>query len=133
MFNNNSPQHREDYKSSQKTGQAIDAAGDERIAIAVVVELVVAGKRQQSAEARAQRKEDLRGGIYPYLGILKLMPLRRQIVLDALIGARQANAAYQQNDEHNIGCQRSDPYHLAGAAYALPQRKVDQHENAKDA
>ena len=41
--------------------------GDDRILVAVVVELVVAGQSQQGPEARAQRGEDLSGGGNPDL------------------------------------------------------------------
>ena len=45
--------------------------GDEEgVAVAVVVELVVRRHRQQRAEARPQRVEDLRGGLVPNLTFL---------------------------------------------------------------
>lgn len=63
------PQNGENDEASEEAGETVDGGGDEGISVAVVVELVVAGQRQQGAEPRTQREEDLRGGVYPHLGI----------------------------------------------------------------
>lgn len=63
----NSPQNREDDETSEEAGEAVNGGGDESIAVAVVVELIVAAERQQGAEARAEREEDLGGCVDPYL------------------------------------------------------------------
>lgn len=63
-------EHRKDHKPGQEAGQAVDTARQQRVPIAVVVELVVAGQRQQGSETGSQREENLRGRVDPNL-ILK--------------------------------------------------------------
>lgn len=59
-------QHGEDHESGQKAGQTINAAGDDGVAITIVVEFVVAGEGEQRAKSGTQREEYLRCGIDPY-------------------------------------------------------------------
>lgn len=73
-------EHREYHKSSQEAGETIDAAGQDSVLVAVVVELVVAGQGQQRSEPRTQREEYLGGCINPNLGVAQFVPLRSQVV-----------------------------------------------------
>ena len=80
------PQHAEDDEARHEAGDAVDCAEQEQersntrghgdmspcedgVLVAVVVELVVAGQRQQGAEARAKREENLSGGSNPDLSV----------------------------------------------------------------
>lgn len=63
-------QNGKDNETGQETGQAINTARQYRVPVAVVVELVVTGEGQQRAETGTQREEDLRGGVYPHLGVV---------------------------------------------------------------
>lgn len=106
------PEDGEDDESGQEAGQAVDAAGDDGVAIAVVVELVVAREGQQGAEAGAQREKDLRGRVDPHLRGLQLLPLRGQVVGDAVRRPRQRDAPEQQDDQHHIRSQGRHPNRL---------------------
>lgn len=57
----------EDGESGEDRGGAVDHAHQDRVAEAVVVELVVGGESDQAAPRRAQREEDLSRRVLPNL------------------------------------------------------------------
>lgn len=99
------PQHREDDEPGQEAGETVDGAGEHRVPVAVVVELVVAGEGEQGPESRSQWEEDLRGGVDPHLRVAQLVPLGGEVVADALGGARKGDAADEQDYQDDV---RSD-------------------------
>ena len=48
------PQHTEYDKAGHEAGDAVDGAGEDGVFVAVVVELVVTGQRQESPKPRPQ-------------------------------------------------------------------------------
>lgn len=54
-------------KSGYETRQAVNAARENGISVAVIVELVVGTECEKSSESRAERKEYLGSCIYPDL------------------------------------------------------------------
>ena len=63
----------EDDEASEDAGGAVGEGYEDGVPVAVVGELVVAGQRDQTPEAGAQRVEDLCGRVSPNLRIKKLM------------------------------------------------------------
>ena len=93
----------EDDKTGEKAGGTVDDAGDQGVSVDIVVELVVAGKGQQHTKAGAQREEDLRGGVHPHRRLVQCVEVRRQVVANAVDGARQHQPPNEENEENNIG------------------------------
>lgn len=60
-------EHGEYNEPGQETGEKVYRTGQYGVPITVVVELVVAGQGEKRAESWAQREEDLRRRVYPYL------------------------------------------------------------------
>lgn len=67
------PKNRKNNKAREEAGETVDGRGDESVAVAVVVELVVARQRQQGAEPWTQREEDLGRCVDPHLNIKELL------------------------------------------------------------
>lgn len=106
------PQNWEDDESGQEARQTIDAAGEDRVSVAVVVEFVVAREGQQRAETGTQREEDLGGGVYPHFRVVQLVPLGGEVVADAVGGAGESHPSAQQDDQDDVGSYGGYPHRL---------------------
>lgn len=105
--------------------------------VAVIVELVVGGQRDQAPPRSRQREKDLSGCVFPHLTeedslktkkmdvsrrawrtfghlcIIQLLPLGCDKVQNAVKGSRQGHASDQQNDQNNVGKGGCEVDHLS--------------------
>ena len=65
-----------------------------------------------------------------YVVVQELRPLRRDVEHDAVDGSGQRHAAHKKCDEDDVGKDRSEVRHLAGAGHALPEGE-EEHDVAE--
>lgn len=68
----------------------------------VVVELVVASKRNQCSQTQAIREEDLRDRINPHFRLSKFRQVGCNVELDAFHCTGKCNASEQENRQQNV-------------------------------
>lgn len=73
-----------------------------RLPITIVMELVVRAQSGQSTGADAVREEDLGSTVYPRSGIAQLLPTRRHVVKQTVIGTLQRHRSSQKNEKHHV-------------------------------
>jgi len=66
------------------------------------MELVVRAQGRQSAGADAVREEDLSSAVYPGSRAEQLVPARRHVVKQTVIGALQRHRSSQKNEKHHV-------------------------------
>ena len=109
IFNANSflksheAEDREDDESGKHAGAAVDKTDDQRILVAVVVELVVARHSNEATRARTERVEDLGRGVGPHAGLEKLLEVRGDVEENSLAGPFQRDATEKQDGQHDVG------------------------------
>lgn len=81
-------QNRKDDKAGEEAGQTVDGAGEHSVPVAIVVEFVVTRQSQQRSKPGPKRKENLRGRVYPDLGIIKFVPFWSEVVTDTISSTR---------------------------------------------
>ena len=79
--------HAEDDEAGVDGGAGVEEGDEHAVAEGVVVDPVVGGEDQLAAEPDAEGEADLRGGLGPDLELSQAVPLRRDVELDALVGA----------------------------------------------
>ena len=120
----------EDHHGGEEGGEGVDAADEDRVLVTVVVELVVAAQRQQSADTNSVGKEDLGASIYeqiqystysvysttrltyPDLALGEPVPVRGEEVLDAVQRALEREGLDAEDAQNHVREDGGEPEHL---------------------
>ena len=96
-------QDREDDETREEADQRTSDSHNQSVLVNVVVALVVGRQRQQDAFSNPKTEEKLTGRVDPDFRLFQLLPLRDDVELDALVGARQGHTADEEDDEDEVG------------------------------
>ncbi len=77
----------EDDEAGVDLGEGVAGGHDDGVPEGVVPELVIAGEDELTAEADAEREEDLRRRLLPHVDVRQPVPSGSQVELDAGAGA----------------------------------------------
>ena len=97
-----------------EAGAGVDHAGDQSVAVAVVVELVVRPQGWQSSGAHTVGEEYLRGSVYPGCASPEIIPLWSDVVQQARPCPLQRHGPAQQHRQYQVGGERREPDYLPG-------------------
>lgn len=67
-----------------------------------MMELVVRAESRQGTSTDTVREEDLSSAVYPRSGTEQLVPARRHVVKQTLVGALQRHRSSQKNEKHHV-------------------------------
>ena len=107
-------------------GARVEERDEQAVAERVVVDPVVGGEDQLTAEPDAEREADLRGRLGPDLELEQAVPLRRDVELDALVGARELRGVDDEGGEDEVGREGDDVGGLAVGLDALDEHQGDE-------
>lgn len=90
------------------------------------MELVVRAQSGQGTGADAVREEDLGSAVYPWSGIEQLLPTRRHVVKQTVVGTLQCHRSSQKNEKHHVREQGWKPDDLTALMKTASDDKVNE-------
>lgn len=82
------------------------------------MEVIVGGIGHEDTEAGSEGEEDLGGGILPDTGLLQLLQIRPEVVLDAHFRAGESHSPNEEDKQHHVREEGREPDDLGGEGIA---------------